>query len=358
MRFLVAGLTCSVFTAGLGLAQSVISAHSGVVQYVEGRAFIDGQPVQLKVGHFPDIKANQEFRTEDGRAEILLTPGVFLRLGEDSAIRMLSNSLEDTRVEVTAGSAIAEVDQIPKDNSITLVYKDDSVSLLKHGLYRVDATPARLQVYDGEATVTNASGKLTVKGGKETVLDGALAAESFDKNTGDELYRWADRRAGYVSQANVASASVLSVGSGYGGFDYGYGPGFGYGSGLGYGPGLGLGYGGYMDPGALGGWQFNPLFGMYSWVPIAGMGYSPFGYSLFSPATVAYAPAFARSFNGRSAPVGLRSSASSFGGARAAAISSRSGGSLGGGGFSGAHAGGGFSGGGHAGGGGGGHAGR
>ena len=152
-----------------------------------------------KFGHFPDIKNNQEFRTEDGRAEILLTPGVFLRLGEDSGIRMLSNSLDDTRVEVTSGAAMVEVDQIPKDNAITLVYKDTNITLLKHGLYRVDSSTARLRVYDGEATVASGSGKLTLRSNKQTFLDGTLLAENFDKNAGDdELYRWADRRAGYV----------------------------------------------------------------------------------------------------------------------------------------------------------------
>jgi len=67
---------------------------------VEGRAYLGDKPVEPKLGQFPDIKENQEFRTEDGRAEILLTPGVFLRLGENSSVRMLSTRLTDTRVEV------------------------------------------------------------------------------------------------------------------------------------------------------------------------------------------------------------------------------------------------------------------
>jgi len=331
MRSLYAGFVLGLLTLPSTFAQSVISAHSGVVQYVEGRAFLDGQQVDPQFGHFPDIKNNQEFRTEDGRAEILLTPGVFLRMGEDSGIRMLSNSLADTRVEVTSGAAMVEVDQIPKDNAITLVYKDTNITLLKHGLYRVDSSTARLRVYDGEATVASESGKLTLRSNKQTFLDGTLVAENFDKNAGDdELYRWADRRAGYVSQANVSSASALNGGS------YGYGYGYGYGA---FGPGYGLGYGG-LGTGMLGGWQFNPLFGMYSWVPIAGMGYSPFGYGLFSPGTVVNAPAFSRS-----SPVALRSStaalrSSALSGSAMSSSGLGSGMSRGGGGFSG-HGGGG-----------------
>ena len=342
MRLWTAGLIVGLLASVSAFAQAVISTHSGVVQYVEGRAYLDGQPVDLKFGHFPDIKQSQEFRTEEGRAEILLTPGVFLRLGENSSIRMLSNSLDDTRVEVTGGSAIVEVDQIPKDNSITLVYKDDSMSLLKHGLYRVDTMPSRFQVYDGEATVTADSAKLTVKSGKQTELDGALAAQSFDKNAGDELYRWADRRASYVSLANVSSASALNTGS----YGYGYEPAFGSAFGLGSGLGYGLGYG----PGLLGGWQFNPLFGMYSWVPFAGYGYSPFGYSLFSPTTVVNAPIFSRGpAFGRPSQFGTRTGTAFASSARASAIGSGSGISHSSGGFAGGHVGGGF--GGHGGGG-------
>jgi hypothetical protein len=282
MRFLVAGWSLGVLVAGSACAQYVISSHSGVIQYVEGRAFLADKPIEPKFGQFPDIKENQEFRTEDGRAEILLTPGVFLRIGENSSIRMLSTKLTDTRVEVLSGSAILESNEIPKDNAIELVYKKDSIRLQKQGLYRLDTEPARFQVFEGEAVVTDPSGQLTLKGGKQTNLAGVLMAENFDRKADDQdaLYRWSDRRASYVSQANVASAAAAGnsyTGSGYGGSGYG---GYGFG---------GLGLGGYY-PGYLGGWAFNPLFGMYTYMPYSGFGYSPFGYTYYSPATVGYAP--------------------------------------------------------------------
>src|SRR5713101_4978514 len=89
-------------------AQSVISAHSGLVHYVEGRVLLDGKPVEVKITAFPEIKEGKEFRTEDGRAEVLLNPGVFLRMGENSSVRMVSNKLSDTRVEFLSGSVIIE----------------------------------------------------------------------------------------------------------------------------------------------------------------------------------------------------------------------------------------------------------
>ncbi|HTC87508.1 MAG TPA: hypothetical protein VK686_04370 [Bryobacteraceae bacterium] len=287
MRFLAGwslGIALGTLAAGSACAQYVISSHSGVIQYVEGRALLADKPVEPKFGQFPDIKENQEFRTEDGRAEILLTPGVFLRLGENSAIRMLSTRLTDTRVEVLSGSAVVESNEIPKDNAIQLVYKKDTVRLQKQGLYRLDTEPARFQVFEGEAIVADASGQLTLHGGKQTNLADALMAESFDRKADDQdaLYRWSDRRASYVAQANVASAA--QVGNSYTGSGYGYGLGSGYG----YGFGSGFGY----SPGFLGGWAFNPVFGMYTYLPYEGFGYSPFGYTYYSPYTVGYAPSY------------------------------------------------------------------
>ena len=290
MRFLVAGWSLGVLAAGSACAQYVISAHAGVVQYVEGRAYLNDQVVEPKFGQFPDIKENQEFRTEEGRAEILLTPGVFLRLGENSTIRMLSTRLTDTKVEVLSGSAVIECNDVPKDNSIQAVYKGNAIRFEKQGLYRVDTAPARLRVYEGEAVVTDSAGQLTLRGGKETNLSGVLLAESFDRKDQDALYSWSDRRAAYVAQANIVSANYVN-GGGYSG----YGSGSSYGlfgsSGYGY---NGFGYG----PSFLGGWMFNPMFGMYTYMPYSGFGYSPFGYTYYSPSTAVYAPAYGSAYTG------------------------------------------------------------
>jgi hypothetical protein len=341
MRFLVVGFSLSVLAAGSACAQYVISAHAGVVQYVEGRAYLNDQLVEPKFGQFPDIKENQEFRTEEGRAEVLLTPGVFMRLGENSAIRMLSTRLTDTKVEVLSGSAMIECNDVPKDNSIQAIYKGNAIRFEKQGLYRIESEPARLKVYEGEAVVTDSAGQLTLRRGKETSLSSVLVAESFDRKDQDSLYGWSDRRAAYVSQANIASANAVSS-SGYSGYG-----GYGYGSGL-FGSGL-YGYNGY-GPAFQGGWMFNPMFGMYTYMPYSGFGYSPFGYTYYSPSTVGYAPEHNSAYTG--GPVHGRVSAIT-GASRMASLAAANRGSLSaqGRGSSAAHASVGSSGGGHAGGG-------
>lgn len=287
MRASVAGLALAVLAVSSAHAQYMISAHSGVVQHIEGTAYLNDNQVEPRSGEFPSIKENQVFRTTEGMAEVLLTPGVFLRLGENSSIRMVSTKLEDTRVEVLQGSAMVECEDLPKDNAIMLLYKGNEMLLVKHGLFRVDADQGLFKVFEGEAIVKGESGQLTLHKGKETALNGVLMAENFDPKADDDLYRWSDRRSGYLAKANVSSANSLigggSSGLGIGGFS-GMGMGGGCGGAL-LGPGFGYGYG--WNP-----WQFNPMFGMYTYVPCNGFAYSPFGYGFYSPSTVWQAPVY------------------------------------------------------------------
>ena len=159
------------------------------------------QPVESHLGSFPDIKENAQLRTEEGRAEVLLTPGVVLRVGESSSIRMITNRLIDTRVEFLSGSALVEAADLPKDNGVTIVYNDYAVRLMKKGLYRFDSEPAQLRVYDGEAQVQSAGKTFAVNEGRMLSFSGEMATTKFDTKDGDALYRWAKRRAEYFAVA-------------------------------------------------------------------------------------------------------------------------------------------------------------
>jgi hypothetical protein len=254
-------------------AQSVISAHSGVIHLTEGTVELDGQVIQspAKLGEFVDVKSGQTLATKDGDAEVLLTPGVFLRLAENSSFKMVSNKLDDTRVEVLSGSAMVQVGELLQGNAITLVYHNADISLAKRGLYRIDSDPARLRVYDGEAQVS--SGELapvTARKGREVLIEGdKLEAANFDTKETDAFYRWNARRDEYIAEANVYAAKAAR--------DSGQGMGF-------YTPGA-YTAGGY---GGAGSWAYNPWFGMYTYLPYNGMFYSPFGYGYFSPFMVGY----------------------------------------------------------------------
>jgi hypothetical protein len=255
VRFTSVVLALGAIT-GVSYGQQVLSAQSGTVHYTEGTVSLDGRELHQKNGQFATMRAGQELRTEHGRAEVLLTPGAFLRVSSNSAIRMVDNRLSDTRVEVLEGSVIAECDALLKDNAITLLYAGNTIQLAKHGLYRVDTAPAQLLVYDGEAIVQTSNGELTLKRGKETALNGALVAEKFDRKHGDSFDLWDANRSAFLASATVnASQSLLNSNSKWN----------------------------------TGGWYFSSYYDMYTFVPGGGaMVFSPFGYQFWSPTAMSY----------------------------------------------------------------------
>lgn len=309
--------------AGVSSGQQVLSAQSGTIHYIEGPVYVDGQQLRLKFGQFPTLRPGQELRTEAGQAEVLLTPGVFLRIADHSAVRMVDNRLSDTRIEVVGGSVIAECDALLKDNAVTLLYAGNTIHLDKHGLYRVDTAPAQLRVYDGEALVESASGQLTVKRGKETPLNGVLVAEKFNRRMADSFLLWdADRSALLAAVSANASQSLLNNKSSW----------------------------------SVGGWGWSPYYNMYTFVPGGGaMIFSPFGWQFWSPALVSVYYPYS---NGGYGNGGRNSGGSTLtGGVSSGGVSSGGGSSVGGGRVGGAgptSGGGGFGGGGFSGGGGGG----
>ncbi len=83
----------------------------GTLNYLEGRAPVDGQALSAKSVGSTRLAVNDVLSTTQGGAELLLTPGVYLRIGNGSAVRMLSPGLADTTVGLESGSAMLEVER-------------------------------------------------------------------------------------------------------------------------------------------------------------------------------------------------------------------------------------------------------
>src|SRR5438876_8052717 len=81
MKPIWVAVSAVLFSAVPLLAQPVIGAKSGIVNYIEGKVFLADKVLELQPAQFPEVKENTGMRTEEGRAEILLTPGVVLRIG-------------------------------------------------------------------------------------------------------------------------------------------------------------------------------------------------------------------------------------------------------------------------------------
>ncbi|KAA6462048.1 FecR domain-containing protein [Acidobacteria bacterium AB60] len=264
---------------GLGLiaapAFSAEPARPGTINYVEGAAYVNGQQIDPRqIGNI-DLNQGQELTTGKGKAEILLTPGVFLRVDDNSAVKMISPDLTLTQVEIDKGRAGIEVDEIHDQNNLQVIDAGVTTRLKKTGYYEFDANHPEVMVYKGKADVGIDGNKgKEVKGNHELALDGdngkSLAQEkptSFhaDANS-DELANWSRLRSQYLAEANNELAPQYGESGYYPGWYWNpYGLGYTFiGAGPLYSPwGWGFypfGWGGLYG-GWGGGWYGRPIYG-------------------------------------------------------------------------------------------------
>jgi hypothetical protein len=255
----------------LGLARAAGSAVPGAVNYVEGQVSIAGQPVAPSAIGSVQLQPGQVIETGPGRAEVLLTPGVFVRLGDNSSLRLVSPNLGDTSVELLKGRAIVEVTEIFKDNNLRVMLGGSSARLDKEGLYSFDADARLVRVFDGEATVQTNGRQVNLKKDRQLALVEPFKTAHFDaraQGAQDPLYGWSNLRSEYEAQASMQSARTIFVGGGPS----------------------------WDGPG----WYWNPYWSMYGFVPGDGIWFSPFGWPFYSPWVVYSAPWYGYGFHGYS----------------------------------------------------------
>ena len=233
-------------------------ALPGTINYVEGQAAIGDQALNAKSVGSTTLEAGQTLTTQNGKAEILLTPGVFFRLGDNSAATLVSPNLTNTEIALSEGQALVEVDDIYKDNVLRVQEDGSATQLLKTGIYGFDATNGNVRVVKGEALVQDGDHEVKVKGGHELALNNpSLKTTKFNKDQYEstDLYRFSNLRSQYLAEANVDAAGLYWPG----------GPGW-------YGPG----------------WYWDPGFWGYTWLPGDGVFYSGFGWGFYSPLWLGY----------------------------------------------------------------------
>jgi len=253
-------------SAIMALAQATMG-RPGAVNYVEGQATLNGQALNSRSIGSAEIEPGQTIETAQGRVEILLTPGVFLRLDNQSAVQMISPTLTNTEVQLNRGLALVEVDQIERENHLVVVDSGFSTTIEKRGLYAFNANPASVSVYDGKVTAQIGTRNIEVGKDQQLILAaGARKTQKFDRAQTAELYAWSSLRSQYMAEANAASAQTIIVNN----------PGWFYGT----------------------GWYWNPWFDSWAFVPGAGYLYSPFGFGFFSPGYAYFGVPFYRGYWG------------------------------------------------------------
>lgn len=185
----------------------VISAKAGGVNFVEGRVNVArkaGRSGLLLKGDGLEI-GDKVSTGKGGKAEILLNPGSFVRLAENSEFEFSTTALEDLQLKLNAGSAIFEV---ITDNEFTFAVNTPKAKffVVKTGVYRVDVLgdgTSKIEVWKGKAQIGDVYAT-EVKGGRQAVVNGSqVSVAKFDRDDKDEFETFSKARAKELAKVNA-----------------------------------------------------------------------------------------------------------------------------------------------------------
>ncbi|MFN2454259.1 MAG: FecR domain-containing protein [Pyrinomonadaceae bacterium] len=277
LRVSVAHVFVALMTVLLGCApiaaqtesgsRYIISAKAGKINALYGKAAVQrqGDSTRRELSLKDDLESGDVLMTEsNGRVELLLNPGSYLRVAENSQVELTDTSFDNLRFKLLRGSVIVEATGTDGTRLLAAIYTPQTKILVdRNGLYRINVLPAQATevfVHKGKALV-GSSTLAVVKGGSKMVVQGVNAGgvdvAKFDKKSTDAFADWSRQRAGALAAANrsLTGRTMTNVLASYrdnGAFGYGQAPYFGL-------------------------WVFDPSLRGYTFLPFYSGWSSPYG---------------------------------------------------------------------------------
>jgi FecR protein len=176
--------------------QFLVSTKAGLVNYVQGASTV-------KVA--TTIPPGQIFATGPGGAvEILLNPGSYLRMGENTKVVFDRVDLYNIAVRILGGSMVIEANGFDKDLPLAVTSGALKMEVIQSGVYLF--ADGKVVVLDGKIRDTG-KGKSYGKGYQISNDDGYRAEKVKRFATGLEL--WSQKRDAEISKANLNIAKSL-----------------------------------------------------------------------------------------------------------------------------------------------------
>ncbi len=237
----------------------VISAKAGGVNYVEGKVAIvrkDGKSGLLLKSDNLEI-GDKVSTGADGKVELLLNPGSFVRLGANAEFEFITTDLENLKLRLSNGSAIFEV-YAADEFKVSLDLPKADIELTNSGVYRVDVLPdgsGKISVWKGKVFV--GADKAEVKAGKSAIVsEKATTIAKFDRDNKDAFDIWSQDRAKESAKINAKLQRDALRNSLLNSFNRGM----------------------WNRFGSFGLWVLDPLTGRWCFLPFGSSWRSPYGF--------------------------------------------------------------------------------
>ena len=212
----------------------VISAQAGGINFVSGNVTVQGRSEQNPQA----LTLTDNLQTGDsvttgagGRVEVLLNPGSYLRLDENSEFELTDASLDNLLVTLVRGSAVVEV-TAASDVELALAINTPQAEALivRGGIYRFNVMAnGTTEILVRKGRVIYGTGTPTkIKGGQKVLFGrGSVEVAKLNKKDQDTLDVWSKERAQTLARANqrLERRSLLSAFNEYNGWGdmYGWG---------------------------------------------------------------------------------------------------------------------------------------
>ena len=177
----------------------VISAKAGGVNFVEGDATVirkAGRSGYLLKGDQLEI-GDKVTTGANGKVELLLNPGSYVRLGSNSVFEFTTTSLDNLQLKLNKGNAIFEV-FADDEFKVAVNTPKAKIFLIESGIYRVDVLgdgSGRISVSKGRARVGDIDSTVVKKGRQATVSGNQADVAKFDSDIKDGFDLWSKERA-------------------------------------------------------------------------------------------------------------------------------------------------------------------
>lgn len=246
--------------AAIAQAQYLVSSKAGFVNRIEGKASLIPQGGTIEAttnaAMGTQMKEGDHLSTETGSyAELLLSPGSYLRLNEKTEIEAVRTMFDNTRFDLLRGSVILEVGEIDKKLPLEIGTPRSVVTINKVGIYRidVDGNDVAVSVRKGEAYLGTrdqlfANSAIKIGGNKVYRLMGDTTPQTAKLNSKvfDAFDQWSYLQAESLVAANYGTLSrTRSRGA------------------------------------LLSGWIYDPLGNRYTYIPSSWLFVTPYGFGYY-----------------------------------------------------------------------------
>jgi hypothetical protein len=186
----------------------IISAQAGGINYVIGNVTVQnlGAQRQRALALTDNLQTGDIVTTgAGGRVEVLLNPGSYMRVDENSEFELADASLDNLHVKLVRGKAVVEVLGAPgMELALGINTPQGETLIVRRGIYRFNVMPnATTEIVVRKGRLLYGNGTQTiVKDGQKVLLGNGLQVAKVDKKDQDPIDLWSKERGETLARAN------------------------------------------------------------------------------------------------------------------------------------------------------------